>query len=545
MASDLKYLGGKNPMAERQKLELTWIGKDQEVKLEPRILLEDAEKSYGDKNTGNILIHGDNLLALKALEQDFSGRIKCIYIDPPYNTGSAFKHYDDGLEHSIWLSLMKPRMEMLRTLLTEDGSVWISLDDNECHYFKVMMDEIFGRKNFVTTIIWQKIYTVKNSARHFSDMHDYILVYAKNADVWNRNLLPRSKELDASYTNPDNDQRGPWTTNAIQARNYYSLGTYEIVSPAGKIFTPPKGTYWRVSEDTFMGLEKDKRIWWGKDGASVPRIKKFLSEVKQGVVPATFWPHTECGQNAEAKTELRKLLDGILEDELFLTPKPERLIKRVLEIATNPNDYVLDSFLGSGTTAGVAHKMKRNWIGIELGEHCFTHCIPRLQKVIEGTDQGGISKSVNWHGGGGFKFYELAPSLLKKDKYNNWVIDERYYPDMLAAAMAKQEGFRYSPDQNIYWKQGQSTESDYIFTTTTFITVEYLDKIYEDMLPGESLLICCRAFQDSCSERYINITIKKIPGTLLGKCEFGRDDYSLNVVGVSQNISDDGEMKAE
>lgn len=537
-------------MADKQKLELTWIGKDQEIRLEPRILLEDTEKSYGDRNYENMLIHGDNLLALKALEQDYAGKIKCIYIDPPYNTGSAFNHYDDGIEHSIWLNLMKPRIELLRELLKSDGSIWISIDDNECHYFKVMMDEIFGRSNFVATIIWQKIYTVKNSAKHFSDMHDYILVYAKDIEKWKRNLLPRSQELDSSYSNPDNDYRGPWTTNAIQARNFYSQGTYEIISPTGKVFTPPKGTFWRISKSSFLELDKDNRIWWGKDGNSVPRIKKFLSEAKQGVVPATIWPHTECGQNAEAKTELRKLMNDILDDDLFLTPKPERLLKRVLEISTNPGDYVLDSFLGSGTTAAVAHKMNRKWIGIELGDHCYTHCLPRLKKVVDGNDQGGISKSVNWQGGGGFKFYELAPSLLKKDKFNNWIIDERYNPDMLAAAMAKQEGFKYSPDQNVYWKQGQSTEKDYIFTTTTFMTVEYLDNIHEEMQPDESLLICCKSFQEACADRYSNITIKKIPNILLGRCEFGRDDYSLNVENsVPESIQtgdvEDGEVDNE
>ena len=524
----------------KQKLELTWIGKDKQPVLEPRILIEDPEKSYGDKSAENMLIFGDNLLALKALEQDFAGKVKCVFIDPPYNTGSAFTHYDDGLEHSIWLSMMRERMQIIRRLMSNDGSIWITIDDNENHYFKVMMDELFGRQNFITTIIWQKIFTVKNSARHFSDMHDYIVVYAKDASIWQRKLLPRSAKLDNTYTNPDNDPRGPWTTNAVQARNYYSLGSYEIESPSGKRFSPPKGTYWRISEQTFKDLNNDKRIWWGKDGTSIPRIKKYLSEAKQGVVPATIWFHNDCGTNAEAKTEIRALLAGLTEAELFITPKPERLIKRIFEIATNPGDLVLDSFLGSGTTTAVAHKMNRRWIGIELGDHCHTHCLPRLKAVTDGSNQGGISKSVNWQGGGGFKYYYLAPSLLKADQHGNWIIDERYNPDMLAAAMAKHEGFRYVPDPETWWKQGRSTEKDHIFTTTQFVTVELLDKIHEEMKPEESLLICCKSFSKACETRFPNINVKKIPNMLLGRCEFGREDYSLHIINmpVGENVPD-------
>lgn len=516
----------------KQKLELTWIGKDKQPVLEPRILIEDPEKSYGDAAAENMLIFGDNLLALKALEQDFAGKVKCAAIDPPYNTGSAFTHYDDGLEHSLWLSLMRDRMAIIHRLISNDGSVWITIDDNESHYFKVMMDEIFGRENFIATIIWQKIFTVKNSARHFSDMHDYVIVYAKDVSIWQRKLLPRSVELDNTYTNPDNDPRGPWTTNAVQARNYYSAGSYEIESPSGGKFLPPKGTYWRISKETFWELDKDKRVWWGKEGTSIPRIKKYLSEAKQGVVPATLWFHKDCGTNAEAKTEIRNVFANITDAEIFITPKPERLLTRILHIATNPGDLVLDSFLGSGTTAAVAHKMNRRWIGIELGDHCHTHCLPRLKAVADGTDQGGISKAVNWQGGGGFKYYYLAPSLLKADPHGNWIIDERYNPDMLAAAMAKHEGFRYAPDPETYWKQGRSTEKDHIFTTTQFMTVEWIDKIHEGMKPDESLLICCKSFSKECETRFPSINVKKIPNMLLGRCEFGREDYSLNIINM-------------
>ncbi|HXE63958.1 MAG TPA: site-specific DNA-methyltransferase [Bryobacteraceae bacterium] len=522
-------------MTRKQRLELTWIGKENRPKLEPRILLEDSSKSHHavhriTQHDGfdNRLIFGDNLLALKALEQEFSGKIKCIYIDPPYNTGAAFEHYDDGVEHSLWLSLIRDRMELLRRLTAEDGSVWISLDDNECHYFKVLMDEVFGRENFVASVIWQKIFTVKNSARHFSDMHDYVLIYAKDAERWNRNLLPRSQELDGSYSNPDNDPRGPWTTNAVQARNYYSLGTYEIHSPKGKTFIPPKGTYWRVSEETFRQLDADKRVWWGRDGGSIPRVKKFLSEAKQGVVPATLWFHQDCGTNAEAKAEIRTLFEGPDDADIFLTPKPERLLKRIIELASQPGDWVLDSFAGSGTTGAVAHKMGRRWIMIELGEHCHTHIIPRLKKVIDGEDPGGITEAVGWRGGGGFRYFRLAPSLLQQDKWGNWVISKEYNAAMLAEAVCKLEGFVYSPSDSIYWQHGKSTERDFIYITTAHLNHDQLQQLNDEVGPERSLLVLCTAFS-ARPDRYPNLTVRKIPKQVLSRCEWGHDDYSLQV----------------
>ncbi len=519
----------------KQKLELTWIGKEIRPRVEPRILLEGEEHSYHASHKvsandifDNRLIFGDNLLALRALEQEFSGKIKCVYIDPPYNTGSAFEHYEDGLEHSLWLSLMRDRMEALRRLLSDDGSVWISLDDNECHYFKVLMDEVFGRQNFVATIIWQKLFTVKNSARHFSDMHDYVLVYAKDAVKWARNLLPRSEELDNSYSNPDNDPRGPWTTNAVQARNYYSLGTYEIRSPKGIVFKPPKGTYWRVSEANFHQLDSDNRIWWGKNGDSIPRVKKFLSEAKQGVVPATLWFHQDCGTNAEAKTELRALLGGVDDADMFLTPKPEKLLKRILELASNPGDWILDSFSGSGTTGAVAQKMNRRWIMVELGEHCHTHIIPRLKKVIDDEDSGGITKAVEWEGGGGFRYFRLAPSLLTQDKWGNWVISKEYNAPMLAEALCKLEGFTYSPSDTLYWQQGRSTERDYLYVTTAHLNHDQLQQLNDEVGPERNLLVLCTAFRGR-SDQYPNLTVRKIPKQVLSRCEWGHDDYSLRV----------------
>ncbi len=347
----------------KQKLELTWIGKETRPRLEPRILLEDPEKSYHaahrvseDDIFDNRLIFGDNLLALKALEQEFTGKIKCIYIDPPYNTGSAFEHYDDGVEHSIWLTLISERLVLLRKLLREDGSIWISIDDNECHYLKVVMDEIFGRQNFIANVIWQKTFSPNSTAKYLSDMHDHVLVYAKQKELFRRKLLARTGENDKSYKNPDDDPRGVWTSSDLSARNYYSLGTYSVTSPTGNVIEgPPTGRYWTISKDKFEQFDRDNRIWWGKTGANQPRLKRFLSEVMDGVVPTTIWQHNEVGHTQEAKKEVMAVVPP--STEVFQTPKPERLIARILHIATDECDLVLDSFAGSGTTGAVAHKM--------------------------------------------------------------------------------------------------------------------------------------------------------------------------------------------
>lgn len=518
-------------MEKKQKLELTWIGKDNQPKLEPRILIEDAEKSYGDKNSQNMLIYGDNLLALKALEQDFAGKVKCIFIDPPYNTGSAFTHYDDGIEHSLWLSLMRDRLVIIRRLLSAHGSLWITIDDNEAHYLKVLCDEVFGRRNFVANAIWQKKYTVANDAKWLSESHDHILIYAMNKEIWRPNRLERNTEMDNRYRNPDNHPKGPWKATPLYAKRTGSEKeqAFSFRFKNGVLWTTPRGTSPRFPADKLRMMDENDEIWFGVDGTATPSRKTFLSELKMSLPPAsTIWLHSDVGNNHEAREEVK----AVNPTDSFATPKPEKLLKRICELATDEGDLILDSFLGSGTTAAVAHKMGRRWIGIELGDHCDTHCLPRLRKVVDGTDQGGISKAVNWQGGGGFKYYYLAPSLLKKDKYGHWVIDERYKPEMLAAAMAKQEGFKYNPDDTHYWKQGRSTEKDYIFTTTNFITVEHIDKIHDEMQPDESLLICCKSFQKACDTRYPSITIKKIPKMLLGRCEFGRDDYSLNIVNM-------------
>ena len=394
---------------------LNWLSRDEDIRSADRVpyrLLEEVpELSAGDTHASNMLIHGDNLDGLKALLPFYAGQVKCIYIDPPYNTRSAFEHYDDNLEHSQWLAMMWPRLELLRELLTEDGSIWVSIDDNEGHYLKIIMDEIFGRTNFIDTVIWRKNYSPKSSARHFSSDHDYLSIFATNADIFKPNLMPRTEKQNKAYKNPDNDPRGPWKTSDLSARNFYDLGKYPITTPSGrKIKGPPGGNYWRFKEEKFWQLDADNRIWWGKNGNAIPQIKRFLSEVKQGITPQTIWPYEDVGHTQEAKKEILKLFDK----DVFLTPKPERLIERILHIATNPGDLVLDSFLGSGTTAAVAHKMGRRYIGIEMGDHAVTHCVPRLSKVMEG-EQGGISESVNWQGGGGFRFYRLGPPVYDEE----------------------------------------------------------------------------------------------------------------------------------
>ena len=519
----------------KTKLELTWIGKENRPKLEPRILLEDPEKSYHAPHRvtdhdlfENRLIFGDNLLALRALEQEFTGKIKCIYIDPPYNTGSAFEHYDDGIEHSLWLSLMRDRLEILRRLLTEDGSIWVNLDDNEGHYCKILMDEVFGRENFRTSITWQRKYSVSNNFKGIATICDYILVFSKSSAFQN-NLLPRSQESIDRYGNPDNDPRGPW-----KAVDYLNQATpeqrrnlcYDIINPnTGQVIKNTKKA-WKYDPDTHQTHVTEKRLWWGRAGKNtVPALKLFLSEVRDGMTPHNWWPHDEVGHTDEAKKESIGLFGA---RNVFGTPKPERLMKRIMEIATNPRDWVLDSFGGSGTTGAVAHKMGRRWIMVELGEHCHTHIIPRLKKVIDGEDKGGITEAVSWKGGGGFRYYHLAPSLLEKDKWGNWVINKVYNPAMLAQAVCKLEGFTYSPSDAVYWLQGHSTEQDFIYVTTQNLSHDQLQALSDEVGEGRSLLVMCSAFRGK-PDKYANLTIKKIPKTVLTRCEWGHDDYSLKI----------------
>lgn len=532
-------------MTKKQKLELTWIGKDVRPKLEPRILLEDPSKSYHAKQRvsegdifDNRLIFGDNLLALKALEQEFAGKVKCVFIDPPYNTGSAFSHYDDGIEHSIWLGLMRDRLEVIRHLLSEDGSLWITIDDAEGHYLKVLCDEIFGRRNFLGTVTWQKTTSVHNNAVYFSSATDMLLAYSKEISLFRMGRLPRSDRNVGDYSNTDNDPRGPWASSPLHvsltsgqrgkqyAQTGKSSGLFPITSPHGEEIWPPKGRCWAYSPETIASFEKDGLIWWGKDGKNQPRLKRFLEQSKEGVVPITLWLSEEVGHNQEAKAENAKLLSDL--PELFSTPKPERLLSRVLTLTTNPGDIVLDSFAGSGTTGAVAHKMGRRWIMVELGEHCHTHIIPRLQKVIDGEDKGGVTESTGWQRGGGFRYYRLAPSLLQQDRWGNWVVNKEYNPEMLAAAICKLEGFTYAPNADHYWLHGHSTESDFIYVTTQTLNADQLQALSDEVGESRSLLVCCAAYRGD-ADRFRNLTLKKIPKMVLSKCEWGHNDYSLNV----------------
>lgn len=500
-------------MKKTGRLELTWVGKYDEPTIEPRILLEDKEKSYGDPRSENMLIHGDNLLALKALEQEYAGKVKCIYIDPPYNTGSAFEQYDDNLEHSTWLNLMKPRLEILRNLLSDAGSLWVSLDDNEQAYCKVLLDEVFGRKNFVCNVIWQKKYSPANDAKWLSDNHDFIIIYAKNKEIWRPQLLPRTENMNSRYKNPDNDPRGPWKTSDFSVRTYNATCDYPITLPSGRIVRPPESRCWVSNKQKFEELCADNRIWFGLDGNNVPAVKRFLSEVKQGMTSLTIWTYEEVGHNQDAKKEVKQFNS----EDVFATPKPERLIERVLTLGSNKGDLVLDSFLGSGTTAAVAHKMGRKYIGIELGEHCHTHCIPRLRKVIDGTDQGGISKAVGWKGGGGYHFYELAPSLLVKNrKLPIYQINPSYTFEMLCEAICKIEGFRYKPRDVFH---GHSSEKRFIHITKEFINAEYIKSLSARLSEGQSLLVYGTKIQSGMVLPE-NIEVKKIPKDLLKKCDF-------------------------
>lgn len=582
-----------------QKLELTWIGKGEEPKLEPRILIENPDYSYGDPNSENMLIHGDNLLALKALEQDYAGKVKCIYIDPPYNTGNAFEHYDDGLEHSIWLSLMNSRLKQLQKLLSSDGTIFVQLDDNEIAYCRVMMDEIFGRQNFINQVSVKMKQTAGASGggedKKLKKNVEYILIYSKDINKF-ESFNPVFDETDLfELINEMRDSGKSWKytriIDGIDDREFLT----DTVDGSGekiKIFKHNNIQYETISNLMRRdGLTEEEcyvkyfdKIF--RDTNAQSSIRTRVIEATQGLgdffsidyVPRSgrnknklttvyykgnnrdqiAWLSDICIKKGNRLIKLEKAgtywdgfpLNNLTKEGGVQFPngkKPELLLKKVLELATNEGDLVLDSFAGSGTTAAVAHKMNRKWVMVELGQHAKTHCFPRFKRIIDKSDSAGITKEINWQGGGGFKFYTLAPSLLKQDKFGNWVISQEYNADMLAAAMAKQEGFTYQPHDNIYWKQGQSSEQDFIFTTTQFLTVEALDAIKDEMQQGETLLICCKSFQAACKAKYGNITIKKIPQMLLGRCEFGKEDYSLNIINMPQDetVEPDDEIVEE
>ena len=595
----------------KNKLELTWIGKyDEHQSLEPRILIENKEYSYGKPETGtlsngkpwngNMLIHGDNLLALKALEQDFAGQVKCIYIDPPYNTGNAFEHYDDGKEHSTWLSLMRDRLEILRRLLRADGSIWIQIDDEEQAYLKVLCDEVFGRNNFVNMIsvnmkniagasgggedkrlkknceyilAYAKDYLTLplfNGAFEYKEISELIQQYINEGKSWKYTTV-LSDAGQKEYIGVTNDgdgneiriyvRRNPKMFSVKQIAEFENISEKDVYKKYGKYifqttnaqssirsriikyrkenditedllsieYIPKTGKNKGSVYEQFYKGDKCRLFVWLKDTSEIINGQLYKKDLQ-----GTYW-------------DMNAWMKNLTKEGNVVFPngkKPEALIERILGMTTLKDDLVLDSFLGSGTTAAVAQKMDRRYIGIELGNHAYTHCVPRLKMVADGTDQGGISKAQNWQGGSGFKFYELAPSLLKEDKFGHLVINKAYNADMLAAAMAKQEGYTYHPDQEVYWKQGFGSETDFIYTTTQFMTVEAISAIHDTMAEGETLLICCTAFQKECKQAFGNITIKKIPQMLLGRCEFGKDDYSLNIIELP-DVEDEEETEEE
>jgi adenine-specific DNA-methyltransferase len=507
----------------RGKLELTWVGKDERPRLEPRVLVEDPSKSYGDPNSENMLIFGDNLLALKALEQDFAGRIKCIYIDPPYNTGAAWEHYDDGLEHSLWLSLMRDRLECLARLLAKNGVAFVQIDDNEQAYLRVLMDEVFGRQNFVATVIWQKKYAPKSDSRLLSESHDYILCYARSIAELELHRLPKTERQTGRYRNKDNDPRGPWKAENVLRNEARDYAIFPVIGPNGKGYLPPSGASWRYTKEKMAELIADNRIWFGAAGSSRPAEKRFLSEVTSTMPAETVWLHQDAGHNDEAKRELRRLFPS--REDLFQTPKPERLIHRVLTVGSREGDWVLDAFLGTGTTAAVAHKMNRKWIGIEMLDDCDSYCLPRLRGVVGGPDEGGATTLTGWKGGDGLKYYRLAETLLVQDKdlsakgHPVYIINPKYDDKMLIRAICKVEGFRYRNEGRLH---GVSSENRFLHVTTQLLTQAYLDSLVSDIRLEQSLLIYCTRRSRNLVVPD-NVEVKKIPRDLLSKCDYAED----------------------
>lgn len=530
-------------MSKIQKLELTWVGKNEQLHIEPRILIENKELSNIsiDVNTENMLIHGDNLLALKALEQKYAGQIKCIYIDPPYNTGNAFEHYDDNLEHSIWLSLMKSRLEILYSLLNSDGVIFIQIDDNEQAYLKVLCDEIFGRKNFITSIAVKVSppngVKIAHATKTILKEKEFILVYAKNAEglLLNPQYI-EANEFDKHY-------------NKFILGDLTDLSSCEILSLTDIL--KEKGMKASLKDNNFKKwlIENKDRIFQPVRQDRIKNIDKY--KVKK-IIPIEEMPgyYSYNGSQVQfvsnsikniagSETYARLVCDlwtDIAFNNLFQeggvvfknSKKPEKLIKRCFELTTNPGDIVLDSFLGSGTTSAVAHKMNRRWIGIEMGEHAYSLCKVRLDKVING-EQGGISKLQNWKGGGGYRFYELAPTLIKEDAFGQPIINPEYNAEMLAAAVAKHEGYFYNPDSSVFWKQSNNKGNSYLFVTTNHVDSRIVETIKADMKEDEFVLIVCKSFDSNCNG-YKNIVIKKIPQSLLKNCEFGVDNYNLNII---------------
>lgn len=561
-----------------QRLELTWIGKDEQPQVEPRILLHDPSKDYGNPNAQNMLIHGDNLLALKALEQQFAGQVKCIYIDPPYNTGAAFEHYDDNLEHSTWLNLMYARINILKNLLADDGFFCVQIDDSEGHYLKTLLDEVFGRSNYLTTFYIQVRYPNKTLAEDsdYQKIIEQCHVYAKERNLAKINRPQVEYDISKFKWRIVENEPGEVVTLGNKRVEIFKPGQYEIIevepSLTGLKETWATGSLARVraSAGEFFELYLSERKntdglgclykveGIGEDGLGYRYISgpkkitankgKFYSgiplkrveELKAGK-SIKYLPVSNFYDFAGAFGNCR--LEGAA--DFKGGKKPEVLLEMLLNYFTNPGDLVLDSFLGSGTTAAVAHKMHRKYIGIELGNHCYSLCKTRLDRIIDGEDKNGITNSANWQGGGGYKFYELAPTLIEKDKYGNPVFSGKYNPTMIAAAVAKINGFTYAPNREVYWKQGYSQDNSFIYVTTQYLDSKMLDSIAEDVDPFENLLVCAPAFDNGLSKRYDNINVRKIPQSVLKKCEFGIDNYNLNIIDPPEIYEDEWEEDEE
>ena len=553
-------------MQSKQRLELTWIGKENRPRLEPRILLEDSEKSYHAKQQvaktdifDNRLIFGDNLLALKALEQEFSGKVKCVYIDPPYNTGKAFEHYDDAVEHSLWLSLMRDRLSILYRLLRPDGFLCCHIDDSEGHYLKVLLDEIFGREHYLSTMYVQVRYADKTltSDMAFHKEIEQVHVYRKDwsaKPVLNRSdssiekfgfyirELGSGRELSLGGKRVQLFNPGEY---AIETGVPSMQGLKEIWATGGILDGNSSGRFFRdyltgrVSEDGLGALYRVEGI--GDDGIG---HRYFTGPKRATATKGKYFQGVPLAKQANPDADVFSPIENYYDFASYFGncrheggvefrsgKKPEKLLETILKHFSEPDDLVLDSFAGSGTTGAVAHKMRRRWIMIELGEHAQTHIIPRLAKVIDGEDSTGVTMDSAWTGGGGFRYFHIAPTLLDRDRFGNLVISKEYNPAMLAEAMCKIMGFTYAPSDELYWQQGHSTENDFLYVTTQTLTREQLERLNEEVGEHRSLLICCAAFRGK-SDGFPRLTIKKIPSAVLAKCEWGHDDYSLNVANL-------------
>ena len=542
------------------KLELTWYGKDEPIRIEPRLLIENAALSNtaADPDTENMLIHGDNLLALKALETRLAGQVKCIYIDPPYNTGEAFEYYDDNLEHSIWLKLMHARLVMLRELLADDGFFCCQIDDSEGHYLKTILDEIFGRSNYLTTIYIRVRYPEKTLKQDmaFHKEIEQVHVYRKTPLA-----KPTLQTVEAGYEKFKyriETTAEPFKTIELGGKQVevYAKGDYRIIEEEGSEYGLKEiwasGTILdgnssgRFFRDYLTGRYEDDGygVLYKVSGIGDDRYdhRFFTGPNKVGATKGKYFQGVPMDKLESGVMTREVPINGFLDlaanfgncrheggSEFRGGKKPEILIKQLLTHFSAPGDIVLDSFLGSGTTAAVAHKMNRRYVGVEMGEQAYILCQPRLNRVIDG-DKTGISADVHWQGGGGFRFYELAPTLINRDPFDEYVINEEYNADMLAAAVALHEGFCYQPDGSLFWKQSVGNENSYLFVTTRHLNSTYLASIKDTMQDGENLIIACRSFDSGLDKAYGNITIKKIPQMLLSRCEFGKEDYNLNIV---------------